>query len=343
MAEFLSAVEASPNGVLLIDPDERIQWLNGVAADHFGLDANRDPGHGVTTLVRAPVFGELLRSANDADPVTFRSPAGGALLQVLIRRYGEGMRLVLSQDITERDRIDAMRRDFVANVSHELRSPLTVLTGFLESLESLPLSEPERAHVVALMRQQADRMGCLVRDLLTLAELEGAGRPLADDWIPVEDLLGQLVAAATASDQEQHQFEWHEGPPAEIRGDESELFSALRNLLGNALRYTPQGGRVVLSWRIREDGSGEFCVSDSGPGIAREHLPRLTERFYRVDASRSRDTGGTGLGLAIAKHVAQRHGGGLEIESRLGAGSQFRIVVPARRVRRIDLPQPRAA
>jgi two-component system phosphate regulon sensor histidine kinase PhoR len=226
-----------------------------------------------------------------------------------------------------------MRRDFVANVSHEIRTPLTVLAGFVETLESLPLDDAERDRVLALMRQQTDRMQLLVTDLLALAQLEDSPRPPHDRWVVMPALLGSVEAQAVALSAGRHRIEVRCETDAEVAGSETELASAVGNLMSNAVRYTPAGGDIALAWRRRADGSGEIEVRDTGIGIAREHLPRVTERFYRVDASRARDTGGTGLGLAIVKHVVQRHGGELEIRSEPGKGSSFRILLPAARLR----------
>ncbi|MDP3083121.1 MAG: phosphate regulon sensor histidine kinase PhoR [Rubrivivax sp.] len=333
LAQFLSAIEASPNGVLLLDAEGAIVWLNRTAAEHFGLDPLRDRAQRITHIVRAPAFAEHLQSGGTDRELTMPSPRGDATLSVLVRPYGGTMRLVLSQDITERERTDAMRRDFVANVSHEIRSPLTVLAGFVDTLLQLPLTPAERERALTVMRQQAQRMQTLVTDLLALAQIEGAPRPSAEHWIEVAELMRRLQTDIAASDAGQHRVVVTTQAAASLSGVESELFSAFWNLAGNALRYTPPGGDVTVTWRLLPEGGGEFCVCDSGPGIAREHLPRLTERFYRVDASRSRATGGTGLGLAIVKHVVQRHGGELSIASEVGKGSQFRVRLPAHRVR----------
>ncbi len=333
LAQFLSAIEASPNGVLLLDGADQIDWCNSVAAEHFGLDPQRDLRQRVTNLVRMPAFVAYLQGGQFEEGVSFSGPLGRTMLSVLVRPYGDGQKLVLSQDITERERADAMRRDFVANVSHEIRTPLTVLAGFVETLVRLPLSEPERQRVLALMQQQADRMQTLVADLLTLARIEGSPRPAVDRWVALPELLQQVGAEARALSAGRHAIEIEGGDDVEIGGSQAELHSAVANLLNNAVRYTPEGGRIALRWRWRPEGGGEIAVSDSGIGIAREHRPRLTERFYRVDGSRSRDTGGTGLGLSIVKHVAQRHGGEIEIQSEPGKGSTFRLALPALRLR----------
>jgi len=333
LAQFLSAIEASPGGVLMIDANDQIDWCNSAAAEHFGLDPVRDRRQRLTNLVRSPVFVAHLQNGSFDDAVSFPSPLGRSTLQVLVRPYGDGMKLVLSQDITEHERTDAMRRDFVANVSHEIRSPLTVLSGFVETMASLPLSDVERERVLKLMAQQTERMQALVADLLTLAQLEGSPRPPADHWLQVAALMKQAGVDAASLSGGRHAITVSGGGDAEIAGNDSELRSAIGNLVNNAVRYTPEGGRIELRWSWHDDGGAELEVSDTGVGIAREHLPRLTERFYRVDSSRSRDTGGTGLGLSIVKHVVQRHGGSIDVQSEPGKGSRFRLGFPALRVR----------
>ena len=334
LGDFLSAIEASPNGVLLLDANDQIDWCSAVAADHLGLDARRDRGQPITNLVRSPAFVGFLQDSAWPDPLLLLAPGGMLQLQVAVRAYGNGQKLVITQDVTERLRADAMRRDFVANVSHEIRTPLTVLAGFVETMASLPLSSTERERVVVLMQQQTDRMQVLVADLLTLAQLEGSPRPPADRWVALSPLLARAVDDGRALSSGRHQISCALPAGLSLAGLEAELTSALANLLTNAVRYTPAGGQIDIAWRDRADGGGEIEVRDSGIGIAREHLSRLSERFYRVDGSRSRDTGGTGLGLSIVKHVMQRHGGSLLVDSEPGAGSRFRLLLPAGRVRR---------
>lgn len=334
LQDFLLAIEASPNGVLLLDANEQIEWLNPTAALHLGLDRSRDRRQRITNLVRAPAFVGYLQRGQFGEAVVMSSPDGRGTLMLLARRYGQGMKLVLTQDITERERADAMRREFVANVSHEIRTPLTVVAGFLETMTDLPLSETERRRVLEMMTQQTERMQSLVADLLTLARLEGSPRPPVDRWLSVTDLLVRVGADAEMVSSGRHSLQIAQAGEAELAGVESELLSAIGNLAHNAIRYTPTGGRVTVDWRWRSDGGAEVVVIDTGPGIAREHLPRLTERFYRVDGSRSRETGGTGLGLSIVKHVVQRHGGDIAIDSEPGKGSVFRLLFPPQRVRR---------
>lgn len=332
ITQFLSAIEASPNGVVLVDSDERIEWCNSMAADHLGIDPVRDLRQRVTNLVRAPAFVAHLQSGAADQAVTFSMPGRPGALSVWVRPYGEGQKLLLTQDITERLRTDEMRRDFVANVSHEIRTPLTVLTGFVDTMSQIELTDGERQRVLALMKEQTGRMRILLDDLLTLAQLESGPRPPVDRWVDVDRLLQRLQVDARTLSAGRHTLQF-EGGGVAIAGDEAELFGAMLNLVVNAVRYTPDGGAITVVWWRRPQGAGVFEVRDTGVGIAREHLARLGERFYRVDDGRSRSSGGTGLGLAIAKHAVQRHGGELQVESDPGRGSTFRLVFPPARVR----------
>jgi len=333
LEQFLSAIEASPNGVLMLDMQEQIVWCNRVAADHFGLDPQRDLRQRITNLVRAPAFVAYLQAGNFAEALVLGNSRGPGTLSIIVREYGEGMRLVLSLDITERMRAEGMRRDFVANVSHEIRTPLTVLSGFIETMHSLPLTTVERERVLVLMNQQTQRMQTLVADLLTLAQLEGSPRPGSDRWVSLDGLLLRIAADAEVLSAGRHKLNLRPATGFELAGVESELLSVVANLVTNAVRYTPDGGDIEVTWRLLEGGDGDLAVIDTGLGIAREHIPRLTERFYRVDGSRSRETGGTGLGLSIVKHVMQRHGGELMVQSEVGKGSRLRLLFPAARVR----------
>ncbi|MFZ3083605.1 phosphate regulon sensor histidine kinase PhoR [Rhodoferax ferrireducens] len=344
LQDFLSALQASPNGVLLLDAQGQIEWLNQTAASHFGLDAQRDLLQHLGNLVRDPAFASYFASRDYRHelimPGRESTPARPVRLSVHLHPYGEGRLLLLSSDITAVEQAEAMRRDFVANVSHEIRTPLTVLAGFVETLQTLPLNDEERARYLALMAQQAGRMQTLVNDLLVLSRLEGSPLPSDSEGIAVPALMHQLEqdgrALSTvmnpASEPLQH-LTFDSSLTGDIMGAPNELLSALGNLVSNAIRYTPSGGQIQVRARLLADDRAEFSVSDTGPGIAPEHIPRLTERFYRVDRSRSRDTGGTGLGLAIVKHVAQRHGAELKIDSTPGKGSVFKIIFPANRVR----------
>lgn len=347
LQEFLAAIQASPNGVVLLDQLGRIEWCNRTSAEHFGFDARRDLMQLIGNLVRDPAFVAYFHSEEYDRELIMISPASKASqpmkVAVQLHPYGEGRRLLLSRDVTAIDQAETMRRDFVANVSHEIRTPLTVLAGFVEALQTLALEPHEQTRYLGLMASQALRMQTLVNDLLTLSKLDGSPPPGRSDWVSASDLLATCLQEAKAlSDllcpDAPHQLMFDaalllaDEQGIEWAGSRAELHSALSNLINNAVRYTPGGGQVQLTLQWLGDRL-TMAVQDTGPGIAAEHLPRLTERFYRVDRSRSRETGGTGLGLAIVKHVVQRHGGELQVSSQVGQGSRFAIVMPADRVR----------
>jgi two-component system phosphate regulon sensor histidine kinase PhoR len=341
LQDFLSALQASPNGVMLLDQDGRIEWLNQTAAGHFGLDASRDLLQHLGNLVRDPSFAAYYASRDFRRDVVMpgrsSSSAIPVKLSVHMHPYAQGRSLLLSRDITALEQAEAMRRDFVANVSHEIRTPLTVLSGFVETLQSLRLDEEERERYLGLMSVQAQRMQTLVSDLLTLSRLEGSPLPPVQEWHAVSTLMAHCEQDAHGLSAllwgRAQDLQFMVEAPIEIAGSLSELHSAMSNLIGNAIRYSPPDKSIVVRWSSLANGGAVFSVKDQGGGIAPEHIPRLTERFYRVDRSRSRETGGTGLGLAIVKHVAQRHGAELGIESVPGKGSTFSIGFTAQRVR----------
>ena len=341
--DFLAALQASPNGVVLLDSQGRIEWFNQTATEHFGFDPQRDMLQHFGNLVRDPGFAAYFAGGDYQHDVVMPGRASTASrpvnLSVHLHPYGEGRSLLLSRDITALEQAEAMRRDFVANVSHEVKTPLTVLGGFVETLQTLQLDESDRQRYLALMAQQADRMQTLVKDLLTLSRIEGSPLPGLDERVPVSTLMHQVELEARALSRIVSQgsgtvqtMSFSTVSGRELVGVSSELLSAMTNLVGNAIRYTPAEGEVHVKCRDDSEGRLLFSVQDTGPGIAPEHIPRLTERFYRVDRSRSRETGGTGLGLAIVKHVVQRHGAQLKIDSTPGKGSTFTIVFPANRV-----------
>ncbi len=348
LQEFLAAIQASPNGVVLLDAQGRIEWCNQMAADQLGFDAQRDMLQLIGNLVRDPTFAAYYAGRDYSHGIVMTgrgsTPARPVKLSVNLHPYGEGRKLLLSSDVTALEQAEAMRRDFVANVSHEIRTPLTVLAGFVETLQTLPLDDQERGRYLEMMAQQSSRMQTLVNDLLTLSRLEGSPPPGLAEWTSVQALMVQceqegraLSSVLTPVHARGHDLRFealrHPGSLGEIAGSQSELHSAMSNLVSNAIRYTPAGGLIEVQWQVLPDGRAEFSVKDSGPGIAPEHISRLTERFYRVDRSRSRETGGTGLGLAIVKHVLQRHGAELCIDSTPGVGSRFAAVFPASRFR----------
>ncbi len=331
---FIQAIQASPNGVIMLNEDDQIEWCNEVAEQHFGIQARRDAMQRITHILRKPAFVQYILRQNYRDPVRLTNMGlyEQYSLDVQIFPYGDKQKLVLSQDISQIEKTDAMRRDFVANVSHELKTPLTVMAGFLETVQELDLTAEERQKYLGLISAQTGRMKNLVDDLLTLAKLEGNPEPPISQTVRVSQLMQRLVMDAEGLSQGAHRIRSEILSNKDFLGDEAEIYSAFSNLVSNAIRYTPAGGEVTVIWKDADEGGVEFVVMDTGPGIAEEHIPRLTERFYRVDRSRSRETGGTGLGLAIVKHVATRHQGELRITSSLGIGSRFTIFIPAQRV-----------
>jgi len=335
LARFRSAAQAMPDGVVVLDAEDRISWCNATAERVLGIDARKDTGQPILNLVRHPDFAEYVKGGRYEEPLVARmTGAEEVMLSIRVVPYGQEEKLLLARDVTQAERLETMRRDFVANVSHELKTPLTVVSGFLETFAegNVRADEPRGRQALEMMRSQSDRMLRLIEDLLMLSALESSALPARERLFDVERLLAPILEDARVLSAGRHRIELRIARPAKLLGDERELASAFGNLVSNAIRYTPAGGSIVLAWDVR-DGEGVFSVADSGIGIAAQHLPRLTERFYRADTSRSRDTGGTGLGLAIVKHVLTRHQGRLEIQSELGRGSCFSAILPARRVR----------
>jgi len=332
LMRWRQAGEALPDGVVILDAQNRIEWCNEGAGRHFGLDLRADPGRPVTNLVRQPEFAAYIEAEDYAHAIPLRSEHGGGLvLSVQVIPYGEAQKLLLSRDITRLEKVETMRRDFVANVSHELRTPLTVLAGFLETVRDLKLDPQRMRDYMNLMAEQARRMQRIVDDLLALSTLESSPEPSLEERVNVHGLLARVKADAAALSGGRHRITLDAMEGFDITGAESEIASAFGNLASNAVRYTPEGGTVRLIWRA-SDGGAEFTVEDTGVGIEPQHIARLTERFYRVDRGRSRETGGTGLGLAIVKHALMRHQATLDIQSEPGKGSRFSARFPARRV-----------
>lgn len=336
LARLRSAAQALPDGVVILDAENHIEWCNATAEAQLELDGRADLGQPIANLVREPAFVAYLAAGEDAAPVRIERRAGRALVLQLIP-YGRAEKLLLSRDVTQAERVETMRRDFVANVSHELRTPLTVLSGFLETLRELKLEPQRQRDYLDMMREQSSRMQGIIEDLLTLSALESAPPP-ATERVPVAPLLERLRADALALSGGRHEIAVQGRPALDLAGSASELASAFGNLVSNAVRYTPRGGKVTLLWSDDAQGA-QFSVEDTGVGIAPEHIPRLTERFYRVDRGRSRESGGTGLGLAIVKHALARHQATLHVESTPGAGSRFTVRFPAQRTLTLPLAE----
>ncbi|MGA7750743.1 MAG: phosphate regulon sensor histidine kinase PhoR [Gallionella sp.] len=327
------ATAALPEGVAILNMANRIEWCNLLAQQLFNLDPEQDIMQDITYLVRQPEFVEYLHESNFNEPLIMR-PArhDDMVLSIKLIPYGGDKRLLIIRDITQFERVEAMRRDFVANVSHEMRTPLTVVSGFVENMQDMPdLNKDSSRRALHLMAEQTRRMDNLVADLLTLSRLENEQSPLREETVEIKRLLNEVYQDGKLLSGGHHTLSLEIACAANLLGNRDELHSAFGNLLSNAIRYTTEGGTILLRW-FERDGQLVFSVQDSGIGIAAQHIPRLTERFYRVDRSRSRETGGTGLGLAIVKHIAMRHQAKLEISSEEGKGSTFALVFPIKRV-----------
>ncbi len=328
---FRRTISALPDGIILVDAALQIEWCNPVAERHLALSLRADQGLRLTNLVRDPRLVAYMTSGRfDAELVLRPLANPTIILSLAVIPFEPGRSIVITRDITQSERVDAMRRDFVANVSHELRTPLTVIKGFLESFDDEgDALGPVRQHHLRLMEEQAERMHRLIEDLLMLSRLESES-PNQEDVVDIAQLVREVADEARTLSNGQHEIRVA-APPSWVRGSRDELRSAFGNLVSNAIRYTPPGGTVQIAWEIEPLGA-VLRVTDSGIGIAPEHMPRLTERFYRVEKSRSRETGGTGLGLAIVKHVLLRHEGRLEIASEVGLGSTFSAWLPKSRL-----------
>ena len=333
LSRFQEATEAMPDGTVVLDSRGSIEWWNSAAEVLLGLHYPRDVGQRLANLVRHPVFADYLRRQDYSQSVQFPSPADERhSLSVRVVPYGKNQSLVIIRDVSRLQKLEQMRRDFVANVSHELRTPLTVVMGYLETLEGDPDGVQRWGRSIQAMREQTERMQRIVEDLLLLSRLETDVQTESREPVRVPPMLEHLrEEAVRLSGDQDHRITLEADEDLWLRGDESQLRSAFSNLVYNAVRYTPAGGAIHMRW-LADDQGACFEVADTGIGIAPHHVPRLTERFYRVDVGRSRQSGGTGLGLAIVKHVLLRHDARLEIESVPGKGSTFRCEFPAERV-----------
>jgi two-component system, OmpR family, phosphate regulon sensor histidine kinase PhoR len=334
LRELRRSTAAMPDGVVVLNPQAEILWFNRTAARLLGLRGKGDIGLRIENLVRSPEFVRYLRGGQYALPVILRSNVGvEQYLSIQIVPYGAGQLLALVRDVTRQARLEAMRKDFVANASHELRSPLTVISGYLETLTQDPGIDATIVGPLQEMRRQALRMTGIVQDLLDLSRLEASDRAAPSEPIDVVALMSQLRRDLLARTVHPSQVVMRADSNSKLLGEDELIHSAFANLVDNAAKYTPPDGSVQMRWWTDAEG-GHFSVVDTGIGIAADHIPRLTERFYRVDSGRSRETGGSGLGLAIVKHVLQRHGAQLSIESQEGRGSSFTCHFPSERVER---------
>ncbi len=328
LGRFRQGAEALPDAAVVLDSEHNILWCNKLAQLLLGFVWPQDNGQRIDNLIRHPDFSNYLKQAEYQEPLELAAPLSeGRLLEIRIMGYGSGQLLLIARDITRVRQLEGMRKEFVANVSHELKTPLTVLQGYLEMMQSM--AEPDSPNVRALeqMQQQTSRMRSMVEQLLALSRIEDAGEVDLEVKVNMSQMMDILRDEALALAQEQYDVTLYCEPGLDMYGNEVQLRSACSNLVSNAIRYTEPGGRINISWRKIASG-GEFSVSDSGEGIAAQHISRLTERFYRVDSARSRQSGGTGLGLAITKHALNHHQSELMVSSQLGKGSTFSFVIP---------------
>jgi two-component system phosphate regulon sensor histidine kinase PhoR len=330
--ELRRSTAALPDGVIILSAQREIVWFNRQAARLLGLRRPVDIGLRIDNLIRSPEFVHYLHGDDFAMPLVIRPPVQMDLyLALQVVPYGGGQSLLLVRDVTRQMRLEAMRKDFVANASHELRTPLTVISGYLDTLADDSSVDPAWSGPIKDMRAQAQRMNAIIADLLVLSRLESTDGEASRDAIDVPTMLERLQRDALASADRPRQVILDLESADGLFGSAHELESAFTNVLVNGMKYTPAEGTVRMRWWVDDEGA-HFAVIDSGIGIPAEHIPRLTERFYRVDAGRSRGQGGSGLGLAIVKHALQRHGGWLDVQSTEGKGSTFSCHFPPPRV-----------
>lgn len=334
LGRLQQAAGALPDGAVMLNASDQIEWCNPPAERLLGLNLAQDVRQPISFLVRQSEFVAYLNARNYAETLAIKSARNPEVsLELQLVLFGENQKLLICRDVSHLEKIETMRRDFVANVSHELRTPLTVVGGFIETLKDIDGAIPDNLrHYFDLMEEQTSRMRNLVEDLLTLSQLESSQNLQQEEVVDIPALVATVRQEGQSLSAGRHQVIIESvDPTIRLRGNLNELHSAFGNLVNNAIRYTPKDGEIRLSWRLRE-GQAVFSVRDSGIGIESQHIARLTERFYRVDRSRSRETGGTGLGLSIVKHIITRHQGHLEITSVYGEGSTFSAVFAADRI-----------
>ncbi len=333
LGRFRHAASALPDGVVVLNSANDIEWCNPPAEILLGLDLKQDENQPINYLVRHTDFVNYLQAQEYSDPIKIKSWRNSeVILEIQLIPFGTKQKLLICRDVTQLEKIETMRRDFIANVSHELRTPLTVVGGFVETLLDMDGAVPESTRgYFNMMQEQTTRMRRLIEDLLTLSHIESNAQAPEDTTIEMSALLNMLLNDANGLSQGKHKIFVEAEPQIDLIGAMDELQSALSNLVSNAIRYTPEGGEIHIIWQLRSN-QAVFSVKDNGIGIEQLHIDRLTERFYRVDRSRSRETGGTGLGLSIVKHILTRHQAKLEVSSELGVGSTFSVIFPKARI-----------
>ncbi|WP_313129815.1 phosphate regulon sensor histidine kinase PhoR [Pseudescherichia vulneris] len=325
---FRSGAESLPDAVVLTTEEGVIFWCNGLAQQLLGLRWPDDNGQNILNLLRYPEFTQYLKQQAFTKPLNLVLN-NGRHLEIRVMPYSEQQLLMVARDVTQMHQLEGARRNFFANVSHELRTPLTVLQGYLEMMQEQTLAGATREKALHTMREQTSRMEGLVKQLLTLSKIEASPIHTPNEVIDVPMMLRVVEREAQTLSQQRQTIEFHVDPSLKVLGSDEQMRSAISNLVYNAVNHTPPATHIIVSWQRVASGV-EFSVVDNGPGIAAEHIPRLTERFYRVDKARSRQTGGSGLGLAIVKHAVNHHDSRLEITSEPGKGTRFSFTLPER-------------
>ena len=333
LERFQIVANAIPDGLVILSAANTIEWCTSHAEYQLGLNLETDKNLPIVNLLRSSHFIAYLYNEVYDEPFKLKDiKSTESTLEIWLIPLATKQKLLISRDVTQIEKVDAMRRDFIANVSHELRTPLTVVGGFIETLSDMEGAIPSSiSSYFGMMQDQTTRMRRLIEDLLTLSHIESNTQAPDNNPINMSMLMNMLLNDANALSQGKHRISAQTNPHFDLSGAVDELQSALGNLVSNAIRYTPEGGEIHISWQLRNN-QGIFSVTDNGIGIDQQHIHRLTERFYRVDRGRSRETGGTGLGLAIVKHILTRHQAILEISSELGVGSTFSAVFPKARI-----------
>lgn len=333
LERFEIVANAIPDGLVILSAANTIEWCTSHAEYQLGLNLSTDKNLPIVNLLRSSHFIAYLYNEVYDEPFKLKNiRSTESTLEISLIPLATKQKLLISRDVTQIEKVDAMRRDFIANVSHELRTPLTVVGGFIETLSDMEGAIPSSIRsYFGMMQDQTTRMRRLIEDLLTLSHIESNTQAPDDNPINMSMLMNMLLNDANALSQGKHHISAQTNPHFDLSGAVDELQSALGNLVSNAIRYTPEGGEIKISWQLRDD-QGIFSVTDNGIGIDQQHIHRLTERFYRVDRGRSRETGGTGLGLSIVKHILTRHQAKLEITSELGVGSTFSAIFPKARI-----------
>ncbi|WP_312275107.1 MULTISPECIES: phosphate regulon sensor histidine kinase PhoR [unclassified Pseudescherichia] len=325
---FRSGAESLPDAVVLTTEEGVIFWCNGLAQQLLGLRWPDDNGQNILNLLRYPEFTQYLKQQAFTKPLNLVLN-NGRHLEIRVMPYSEQQLLMVARDVTQMHQLEGARRNFFANVSHELRTPLTVLQGYLEMMQEQTLAGATREKALHTMREQTSRMEGLVKQLLTLSKIEASPIHTLNEVIDVPMMLRVVEREAQTLSQQRQTLEFHVDSSLKVLGSDEQMRSAISNLVYNAVNHTPPATHIIVSWQRVANGV-EFSVEDNGPGIAAEHIPRLTERFYRVDKARSRQTGGSGLGLAIVKHAVNHHDSRLEITSEPGKGTRFSFTLPER-------------